>query len=165
MLKRLQSFFGGSSPQQTTPPPGDAPAASAPGDVTDADFAVRALGAGPLTVVDFWAEWCQPCQVMSAHVEMLARAFGDRLRVLALDVDENPRTAERYRVMGLPTLIFFRDGAEVERITGVGPYESLRRQVERLLAADQAPSSATPQEAHTPVPPAGVAPPAPPRAG
>lgn len=94
-------------------------------------------------MVDFWADWCQPCQVMSAHVEMLARSFGDRLRVLAMDVDENPRTAEQWQVRGLPTLIFFRNGAEVHRIVGVGTYESLHRQTERLLSeeADMQPGS------------------------
>lgn len=153
MLKRLQSIFG-STPQSPAPPPEAGAQAAAPGDVTDATFADRALAAGPLTVVDFWADWCAPCQVMSAHVEMLARAYGERLRVLALDVDDNPRTAERHQVLGLPTLIFFRNGAEIERVTGVGPYESLRRTVERLLAD----SSPTTEEGHTPVTPAGAAP-------
>jgi thioredoxin 1 len=153
MLKRLQSLFGAPSAPPTPPPDGAAPV-GAPGDVTDATFAARALAPGPLTLVDFWADWCAPCQVMSAHVEMLAQSFGDRLRVLALDVDENPRTAEAYQVMGLPTLIFLRDGAELARVTGVGPYESLRRQVDRLLADEPA----NPVEGETPVLPAGGAP-------
>ncbi|MGL4651465.1 MAG: thioredoxin family protein, partial [Caldilineaceae bacterium] len=114
MLKRLQALLG-ATPTPPTPPPDSAAQLPAPGDVTDADFGARALSAGPLTVVDFWADWCAPCQVMSAHVEMLAKAYGNQLRVLALDVDENPRTAERYQVMGLPTLIFLRDGVEVDR--------------------------------------------------
>jgi thioredoxin len=140
MLRRFQGLLG--RPAQPPQPPPDPAQHAYPADVTDADFAARALSSGPLTLVDFWADWCQPCQVVSAHVEMLARSYGERLRVLALDVDENPRTAERYKVMGLPTLIFFRDGAEVERVVGAGPYESLRRLTDRLLAEGAAPEQA-----------------------
>lgn len=107
----------------------------APLDVTDADFAERVLAHGGLVVVDFWAEWCSPCTVMSAHVMLLAQAFGARLLVAALDVDENPETAERYQIMGLPTLLFLRDGVEVDRQVGLAPFEELRQKVETLLAA------------------------------
>ena len=104
---------------------------------TDATFAARVLARDGLVVVDFWADWCQPCQVMSAFVEFLARDFAGRLHVMALDVDENPATAEQYQVMGLPTLLFFRDGLEVERIVGVGEYDQLKRQTARLLEPPQ----------------------------
>lgn len=126
MLKRL--FGGKASP---TPPP-DAAARPAPGEVTDATWNARVQTPG-LTVVDFWADWCQPCQVMSAHVEFLARDFAGRLQVLSLDVDENPRPSEAHNVMGLPTLIYFRDGVEVHRTTGVTTYAALKRETARLL--------------------------------
>lgn len=135
MLKRLRSLLG--APQAEPPPRG--PVTPAPEEVTDATFAERALSAGPLTLVDFWAEWCSPCQVVAAHAEMLAREFGPGLRVLSMDVDENPLTAERYQVMGLPTLLFLRDGVEIERITGAGPFERLHRRVSALL--DDAPAA------------------------
>lgn len=126
MLKRL---FGGKASPTPTPA---AAARPAPGEVTDAtwDALVQATG---LTVVDFWADWCQPCTVMSAFVEFLARDFAGRLHVLALDVDENPRTSEAYNVMGLPTLIYFRDGVEVHRTVGVTNYDTLKRTTARLL--------------------------------
>lgn len=125
MLGRL---FGRKPP---TPPPDAAPRV-APGEATDATW--DALLAAPgLTLVDFWADWCQPCTVMSAYVEFLARDFAGQLRVLALDVDENPHTSEALNIMGLPTLIFFRDGVEIERTTGVSNYETLKRATARLL--------------------------------
>lgn len=129
MLKRL---FGRSHTPLPPPSSPDEPL-SHPSIVTDATFAT-AIVSPTLTVVDFWADWCQPCQIMSAYVEMLARAYGERLRVLTLDVDENPGSAEEAQVMGLPTLIFYRDGVEVHRTTGVTSYEDLQRQIERLLS-------------------------------
>jgi thioredoxin 1 len=133
----LRKWFGRKTPP--TPPRLDstpAAASGAPVDVTDATFADLLNERDQLVVVDFWAEWCQPCTIMAAYVEFLARDFPDQLRVAALDVDENPATAERYFVMGLPTLIFFRGGAEVGRVVGVDTYEALRDQVAALLTAD-----------------------------
>lgn len=98
-------------------------------DVTDATFAEIVLGANQLVVVDFWAEWCQPCQIMSAYVGFLAKDFAGQLVLTAVDVDENPLTPEQYTIMGLPTLLFFRDGQEVDRIVGVEPYEIIRERV------------------------------------
>ncbi len=152
MFKKLQQALFG-APPKPSPPPGAPSPSHHPGELTDATFGAQALACGPLTVVDFWADWCQPCQVMSAHVEMLAREYGNRLRVFALDVDENPISADRFSIMGLPTLLLFRDGVEVERIVGVGPYESLRRTVDRLLA-DSAPAAEVAPPTHPPAPPA-----------
>ncbi len=104
-------------------------------EVTDADFATSVLANPKLTAVDFWAEWCQPCEIMSAYAEFLARDFADQLVVTALDVDENPQTAENHTIMGLPTLLFFRDGIEVARVVGIEEYSTIKARVERLLAA------------------------------
>ena len=104
-----------------------------PIDVTDANFAALILASDKLAVVDFWAEWCEPCHVMSAYIGFLAVEYAGRVLVAALDVDENPETLSHYTIMGLPTTIFFRNGLEIERIVGVVNYEELRQQVERLL--------------------------------
>lgn len=106
----------------------------APVDVTDEDFTLVVLSADRLALVDFWADWCSPCHIMSAYVAMLAASYSDQIVVAALDVDVNPATPERYDVLGLPTLIFFRDGVEIDRIVGVVSFEELRRRVEALLA-------------------------------
>ena len=105
-------------------------------DVDDANFEQVVLQSNRLTVVDFWAEWCQPCEVMSLYVAWLGRDFGSQLLVTALDVDENAATSERFQVMGLPTLVFFRNGQEVARQVGLLHYEELYAQVETLLAQD-----------------------------
>ena len=136
MLQKLMQTLGLRHTPPTLPPE-DRPAAtpvSAVVDVTDADFDAKVVARAGLSVVDFWAEWCGPCETMSAYVEFLAKDFADQLAVFALDVDENPATAERFTVMGLPTLLFLRDGAEVGRQVGLLTYEALQQQVTALLA-------------------------------
>lgn len=113
-----------------------APARPQPIDVTDVTFDEVVIGSVLPAVVDVWAEWCAPCMTMSAYVAWLAGDYAGRLTVAVLDADENPATAERYGVMGLPTLLFIANGAEVDRVVGLVPYEDLKRQVERLLAAN-----------------------------
>jgi thioredoxin 1 len=130
--KLKQRFGGGSRPATavTAQPPQPSPIV----DVTDADFEVVVLRSPLLAVVDFWAEWCQPCQVMSAYVSFLATDYEGRVLVAALDTDEHPETPARYNVMGLPTLLLLRNGEEVDRIVGVVDYEEIKTRVEHLLA-------------------------------
>ena len=107
-------------------------------EVVDADFDTLILASNKLTVIDFWAEWCQPCQIMSAYVGFLAQEYGDRLLIAAMDVDENPQTPERYTIMGLPTLLLVQNGVEVDRIVGVEEYQTIKARVESLLNAGPA---------------------------
>jgi thioredoxin 1 len=102
-------------------------------DVMDGDFDEIVLQSGQLAVVDFWAEWCQPCTIIAAYTEWLVRDYGAQLLVAAMDVDENPEIPERYAIMGLPTLLFFRGGVEVERQVGLLSYDELQAKVEALL--------------------------------
>ena len=103
-------------------------------DVTDASFAAT-VQTPRLVVVDFWAEWCQPCQVMSAYIGFLAKDYAEHVLVAALDVDENPETPQHFQVLGLPTLLFLHNGQEVDRIIGVVPYEEIKARVDHLLAS------------------------------
>ena len=101
-------------------------------EVTDTTFD-QLLATPSLVVVDFWAEWCQPCQIISAYVTFLAKDFGEQLVLAALDVDENPAIAERYDILGLPTLLLLRHGEVVDRIVGVEPYATIRNRVAQQL--------------------------------
>ena len=129
--------MGITTPQPTKRPAIDSAKRVVPtiSEATDTNFGDLVLASEKLVVVDFWAEWCQPCQIMSAYVGFLAEEYGDRLLLAAMDVDENPKTAERYFIMGLPTLLLLRNGVEVERIVGVEEYPTIKARVEQWLNA------------------------------
>ncbi len=101
--------------------------------VSDATFASDVLQSSTPVLVDFWAPWCGPCRMIAPIVESLAAAYQGRLAVAKLNVDENPQTAQKYQVMGIPTLILFRDGEPVERIVGYLPEEELQRRMDAVL--------------------------------
>jgi thioredoxin 1 len=101
-------------------------------NITDESFA-SAVAKG-VSVVDFWAEWCMPCRMQGPIVEKVAGAMGDRATVAKLNVDNNQESAQRYGVTGIPTLIFFKDGAEARRLVGVQNEASITRTLESLLA-------------------------------
>jgi thioredoxin 1 len=103
-------------------------------EIVDADFERVILQSNRLAIVDFWAEWCPPCEIVSLYASWLARDYGTQLVVASLDVDENPITPERYSIMGLPTLIFFHGGIEVDRQIGLLSYEELQAKTEALFA-------------------------------
>lgn len=101
-------------------------------DVSDADFAGIVEASELPVVVDVWAEWCQPCQIISAYVGFLAKEFEGKLLVTALDADENPQVSERFGIMGLPTLLFIKNGQEVDRIVGVVDYSEIKQKAESI---------------------------------
>ena len=84
-------------------------------------------------LVDFWAEWCGPCQIMGPILEQLAREFEGRARVGKVNVDENPSLAGKFGIMGIPTLVLFEEGQEKERLVGVVPKEQLVKLLENFL--------------------------------
>jgi len=90
-----------------------------PHSTTDARFAFDVLRADQPVVVDFYADWCRSCQLLDPVLDELAADWGDRVRVVTLDVEANPHTAERYGVKGIPTLILFEAGEERDRMVNV----------------------------------------------
>jgi len=103
-------------------------------EVTDKSFENEVLQANQPTLVDFWAEWCGPCRMIAPVVEEIAKEYEGRLRVVKMDVDANPATPARLGIMGIPTLILFKDGVEVARIVGYRPKQALQEAIEPHLS-------------------------------
>ena len=101
-------------------------------DVSDSSFEKDVLGADRPVLVDFWAEWCAPCRMLAPTVAAVAEHYGDNASVVKLNVDDNPSTAQRYGIKGIPTL--FREGKEVERVVGATSKESITRMVEKHMS-------------------------------
>jgi thioredoxin 1 len=103
--------------------------------VTDENFATSIEGAEGLAMVDFWAAWCGPCRMVAPIVEQLATEYQGKVTVGKLDVDSNQRTASRFNVRSIPTLLFFKDGKLVDTVVGAVPKPALDRQIQEHLAA------------------------------
>ncbi len=86
-----------------------------------------------LVLVDFWAVWCGPCRMVAPTVEELAKEYTGKLKVVKLNTDENPEVATKYKIMGIPTLMFFKDGEKVEQVVGAVPKAQLKDKLESLL--------------------------------
>ena len=104
--------------------------------VTDASFQQDVLSASSPVLVDFWAEWCEPCRTLAPIVAAIAEQYGDAARVFKLNVDDSPAVAQRYGIQGIPTLILFQDGVEKERILGVASQEKISRTIDRYTRVD-----------------------------
>src|SRR5690349_23821617 len=100
-------------------------------EVSDSSFEKDVLGASKTVLVDFWAQWCTPCRMLAPTVEAVAEQYNDTANVVKLNVDDNPSTAQRYGIKGIPTLILFREGKEVERVVGATSKESITRMMEK----------------------------------
>jgi thioredoxin 1 len=97
------------------------------GKVSDASFESDVLKAAGPVVVDFWAEWCGPCRMIAPALEEIATAMGDKVKIVKLNVDENPQTAAKYGVMSIPTLMLFKNGDLASRQVGAAPKAKLEQ--------------------------------------
>src|SRR5215213_735895 len=95
--------------------------------VTDADFEDQVEKHGGLAVVDFWATWCAPCRMVAPILDELASEFAGKVKVTKVDVDTNIRTASRFNVRSIPTILFFKDGRVVDTVVGAVPKPTLER--------------------------------------
>jgi thioredoxin 1 len=97
--------------------------------VTDETFEDEVLKSEKAVVVDYWAEWCGPCRQVAPVLEEIATEYADKLDVVKLNVDENPVTSQRYRILNIPTLSVFKDGEVVKEIVGARPKSALLREL------------------------------------
>jgi len=105
---------------------------ASPVTVTDQSFATEVLGFPRPVLVDLWAAWCAPCRMIAPTLEEIAGEMMGRVRIAKLNVDENPGTHAALRVSGIPTLVMFKDGHEIDRMVGALPPPQLRAWVEKF---------------------------------
>ncbi len=107
---------------------------SKPVPVDDSNFEQMVLKSKKPVLVDLWATWCRPCQMIAPILDELAEEYNGKVSFVKLDVDQNPKTATRYSIMSIPTLLIFKNGEPVSHIVGLRPKAELKRSLESTLA-------------------------------
>src|ERR1700736_2107918 len=107
-------------------------------DVSDNSFEADVLKADQPVLVDFWADWCAPCRMMTPVVEAVAEKFRGAAKVFKLNVDDNPSVSQRFGIKGIPTLILFKNGREEERVVGATSEQAISRMLDKHVAATTA---------------------------
>jgi thioredoxin 1 len=103
-------------------------------DVNDKNFEAEVIQGGLPAIVDFWAEWCAPCRQIAPIIKELAGKYGDRVKIVKVDVDSNPSTASRYGVRSIPTVLGISGGRVVQQLVGARPKADFEAMVQKLLA-------------------------------
>ena len=103
-------------------------------EVTDDTFSNEVLNSKLPVLVDFWAEWCGPCKMVSPIVEELSNDYNGKVKVTKLDVDSNPQTATNYGIRGIPTLLMFKDGSAVDQIVGAVPKQDIAKRLDKIIS-------------------------------
>jgi len=102
--------------------------------VSDADFETQVLKSAEPVVVDFCAEWCGPCRMIAPALEEIAGSMGGKVKIVKLNVDENPATAAKYGIMSIPTLMLFKNGELASRQVGAAPKQKLEQWITTATA-------------------------------
>lgn len=106
---------------------------------TDEEFEASVINSSKPVLVDFWAEWCQPCKMLTPTVEEIAGEYEDKILVGKVNVDDNPATATKFGIRGIPTLLFFKGGKVVQQMVGVKSKTEIKKVVEEHLLAPSQP--------------------------
>ena len=102
-------------------------------DVSDQDFEAEILNSDKPVIVDFWAEWCAPCKQIAPVLKELADEYGDRVKVVKMDIDSNPKTPGDYGIRAIPTILSFKDGKVVDQLQGARPKKDFEEAIKKLL--------------------------------
>ena len=104
-------------------------------DVTDKDFEEKVIEGSKekLILVDFWAEWCVPCNILSPVLEKVIDRYGDKVILTKMNVDKNPETSNKFAISAIPAVKLFKDGKEVGQFVGVVPEETIRQLIDKNL--------------------------------
>lgn len=102
-------------------------------EIDDASFEAEVLKSDKPVLVDFWAPWCGPCRAIAPIVEELAGTFGEQVKFMKCNVDDNPVTPGKYGIKAIPTLIFFKGGSVAEQITGMVAKSKLEDAIKKVL--------------------------------
>ncbi|RJQ38160.1 thioredoxin [Candidatus Microgenomates bacterium] len=101
--------------------------------VTDQNFDQEVLQSKIPVLVDFWAQWCMPCKMISPIIDEIAKDYEGKIKVAKLDVDENPASAGKFGIMSIPSIYIFKDGKPVKTLVGVQSKESLEKEIDGIL--------------------------------
>lgn len=104
-------------------------------EVDEKTFQAEVLESDIPVLVDFWAPWCGPCQMVAPMLEAVAEKMGDNLKIVKLNTDENMNTAQNYEIMAIPSLLVFKEGEVVERIVGVQPQPQLEAKLQEIIGS------------------------------
>lgn len=96
-------------------------------DITDSSFDAEVLRATGPVLVDFWAPWCGPCKMMAPVIDSVAGKYADRVKIVKLNTDENPKTAGQYQISGIPTMLLFKSATVLDRLVGYVPEGNLTK--------------------------------------
>jgi thioredoxin 1 len=102
-------------------------------EFTDNNFKDTALAEGGVAVVDFWAEWCGPCRLVSPIIEELSTEYGDKAQIGKLNVDHNPEVSMQFGVRSIPTILFIKDGKVIDKHVGTATKATLKQKIDSLL--------------------------------
>ena len=103
-------------------------------DVTDATFAEEVLNSSDTIMVDFWAEWCGPCRAVSPILDQIASEHSDKIKIVKLNVDDNPLMAMKYQITSIPAMKVFRGGEVVKTVIGAKPKPAIEADLAEFLA-------------------------------